>query len=320
MTLKAKSIREIAQMICGEGNQPFFHYRSSKYLTEFFRDCCLSYTHDGSSRVSWVIGVLKKALQGQKSTSLNISDEFIIIIRTLMDRSDNYNEDNNRVCALKALNITLGREGLQAFYDNDKACHLRHIKTQNNSLSLGAIQRAWTKEEKNIRDGIEEFIDISSEDKIIEKILLPLFRHLGFQKITPAGHQDKSLEYGKDIWMKYRLPTAHNLYFGIQVKKGKLDASGRSKNTNMAEVLNQIEMMLGNPIFDPDTNKKHLVDHAIIVAGGEITKQARNWLAEKLDQSKRSQILFTERRNILDLILEHHLPLDDIISNNFDTI
>lgn len=38
-----------------------------------------------------------------------------------------------------------------------------------------------------------------------------------------AGHKDKTLEYGKDLWMKFTLPTQHVLYFGIQAKKGKLE-------------------------------------------------------------------------------------------------
>jgi hypothetical protein len=35
-------------------------------------------------------------------------------------------------------------------------------------------------------------------------------------------------------------------------------------------------MMLAHEIFDPETNKRVLVDHAFIIAGGEITKAARN--------------------------------------------
>lgn len=37
-------------------------------------------------------------------------------------------------------------------------------------------------------------------------------------------------------------------------------------------------MMLAREIFDPETNRRVLVDHAFIIAGGEITKAARNWL------------------------------------------
>lgn len=53
-----------------------------------------------------------------------------------------------------------------------------------------------------------------------------------------------------------------------------------------------------------------LVDHAVIVAGGEITKAAHNWLAENLDASKRSQIMFIDRDDILNLyVVVTNLPV-----------
>lgn len=70
------------------------------------------------------------------------------------------------------------------------------------------------------RQQLSTYLDSCSEDDLIEEVLLPLFRQLGFHRITAAGHKDKALEYGKDIWMRYTLPTQHILYFGIQAKKG----------------------------------------------------------------------------------------------------
>ena len=155
------------------------------------------------------------------------------------------------------------------------------------------------------------YLDEVSEDQRIAEVLLPLFRQLGFHRVTAAGHQDKVLEYGKDVWMKYTLPTQHVLYFGLQAKRGKLDASGVSKaaNANVAEIHNQVVMMLGHEIFDPEIGKRVLVDHAFIVAGGEITKAARNWLGNKLDATRRSQILFMDREDILNLYVVTNLPL-----------
>jgi hypothetical protein len=111
--------------------------------------------------------------------------------------------------------------------------------------------------------------------------------------------------------MRYTLPSQHVIYFGLQAKKGKLDASGVSKatNANMAEIYNQALMMVGHEIFDPEIGKRVLVDHAFIVAGGDITKAARNWLGNKLDASKRSQILFMDREDILNLFVVTNLPL-----------
>lgn len=70
-------------------------------------------------------------------------------------------------------------------------------------------------------------------------------------------------------------------------------------------------MMLGHEIFDPETNRRVLVDHAFIVTGGEITKQAKNWLGQKLDASRRSQILFLDREDILNLYVVSSLPLPE---------
>ena len=171
--------------------------------------------------------------------------------------------------------------------------------------------RPFTPKEIEKRDQLIGYLDKCSEDELIEDVLLPLFRQLGYHRITSAGHKDKALEYGKDIWMRLILPTQHVLYFGIQVKKGKLDASGVSKatNANVSEIYNQVLMMLGHEIFDPETSRRVLVDHAFIVAGGEITKQARNWLGGKLDASKRSQILFMDREDIINLYIANSLPL-----------
>ena len=110
--------------------------------------------------------------------------------------------------------------------------------------------------------------------------------------------------------MYFTLPTQHRLYFGIQVKKDKLDAAGRSKgsNANVAEVHAQLMMMLGHEIFDPEIGKRVLVDHAYIVTGGEITKPARAWWAT-LDASSGGQIIFMDRDDILNLYAVTDLPV-----------
>src|ERR1700674_3544941 len=76
-----------------------------------------------------------------------------------------------------------------------------------------------------------------------------------------------------------------------------------------AEIHNQVTMMLGHEIFDPEIGKRVLVDHAFIVAGGEITKAARNWLGNKLDSTRRSQVMFMDRDDILNLFVVTNLPL-----------
>jgi hypothetical protein len=214
--------------------------------------------------------------------------------------------------ALALLNQCLARDGFEAFYGLDKRCYLKHVATKTVAVAPAPDpHKAFSAVETAKRQRLSNYLDRASEDDLIEKILLPLFRQLGYRRITAAGHRDKGLEYGKDVWMKYVLPTTHVLYFGLQAKKGKLDASGAPKaaNANIAEIHQQALMMLGHEIFDPETNRRVLVDHALIVAGGEITKQARNWLGNKLDASKRSQIQFMDRDDILNLYVAADLPL-----------
>lgn len=317
MKLKKKTIIEIADMICGNEGK-YFIYRSSSYLTEFFEECGLNYVHDGSTRKWWVVGVLSSILSEPGINPHLLPDKFILVIRELMDIHDATDSDPGRKNALKQLNSSLARDGFQAYYDDERICQILENKTRVNSSAILSPQRAWTNEERETCKSIKKFMESSSEDTITEEILLPLFHHLGFQRISHAGHKDKALEYGKDIWMKYILPTSHNLYFGVQVKKGEIRSSAKPNDSNITELLSQIKMMLDHVIFDPEINKRRLVDHAIIVASGEITKQARNWLGEKLDASQRSQILFMEQKDILDLFIKHRIPLSPVITGQSD--
>lgn len=308
MKFKSRNLRAIAEMVIGDVD--YFPYRSSSYITRFFEECDLDYVHDGTTRWSWTADRVAELLEEPQASAHALPNRFANVLRILMDKAEAEDDDLERELALVSLNKPLNREGYEAFYGEDRLLHIRHIGT--NTLSdIISPHRPLTPKEMKRREELIEYLNKCSEDELIEDILLPLFRQLGFHRITAAGHKDKALEYGKDIWMRYILPTQHVLYFGIQVKKGKLDAAGntRGSNANIAEIHNQVLMMLGHNIFDPETSRRVLVDHAFIVAGGEITKQARNWLGEKLDATKRSQILFMDRDDILNLYTVSNLPL-----------
>jgi hypothetical protein len=313
MKFRQRTLMQIADMICGnyKSEESFFEYRSSSYLTEFFRDCDTEYVHPGSTRNYWVAETLEKMLSEPQPARNTPPEAFARVIRVLMDQRNAKNEEATRPGALAMLNAALDREGFEAFYATDKKCYLRHTATNTVAAPSSNPHRPFSAAELRRREQLIAYLDEVSEDTLIQEVLLPLFRQLGFHRVTIAGHKDKQLEYGKDVWMKYTLPTQHVLYFGIQVKKGKLDAAGVSKasSANIAEILNQVTMMLGHEIFDPEIGKRVLVDHAFIVAGGEITKSARNWLGNRLDATKRSQILFMDRDDVLNLYVVANLPL-----------
>lgn len=313
MKFRKKTLDQIADMICGnfKTDESRFQYRSSFYITRFFQDCETDFKHDGSTRNFWVSNTLEKILDGPSKDSATPSDSFLRVIAVLMDQADGLNEGSDRPGALQILNASLAREGFEVFYGEDRKAYLRNTTTKAVAGSQSSPHRPLTTEESKRRELLAKYLEDISEDELIDEVLLPLFRQIGFHRVTSVGHKDKALEYGKDIWMRFVLPTQHVLYFGLQVKKGKLDSAGisHSGNANVAEVLNQISMMIGHEIFDPEVSRKVLVDHVIIVAGGEITKAARNWLGGKLDATRRSQILFMDRDDILNLFVVTNTPL-----------
>lgn len=315
MKWRDRTVEEIAEMICipqGTESTSFFKYRSSSYINRLFRDTDTDFVHDSSfSRASWAAGTLREILDEPHEDVHAPPDAFCRVIRVLMDRGDATNEGPYRLGALNKLNATLAREGFEAFYAEDKQCYVRHIGTKKVAGISTSPHRPFSAIEVTRRTQLATYLDRCSEDDLIGEILLPMLRHLGFHQITAVGHKDKSNEFGKDVWTRFRLPTQHYLYFGIQAKKGKIDAAGMSKgsNANVAEIHHQVLMMLGHAIFDPETSRNVLVDHAFIIAGGEITKAAQQWIAGQLDASKRSQIIFMHRDDILNLYVSNNVPL-----------
>ena len=314
MKWKERSVDELADMICGNFDQSstMFQYRSSSGLTRFFRDADTDYKHDGTTRAAWVANALIELLDETHPDGKTPPDSFLRVITRLMDISDKTtHDDDKRSGALKNLNIPLNREGFEAFYADDNQCYLRHVATKVVVSSFGNPHRPFSKQEEERKAQLAAYLDRATEDEFIGDVLLPMLRQVGFHRITSGGHKDKALEFGKDVWMRYQLPTQHVLYFGVQAKKGKLDSAGVTKpgNANMAEILNQAQMMLAHQIFDPELNRKVLVDHAIIAAGGEITKAARDFIGNALDINKRSQILFMDREDIINLYVVNNVPL-----------
>jgi hypothetical protein len=59
-------------------------------------------------------------------------------------------------------------------------------------------------------------------------------------------------------------------------------------------------MALDHAIFDPDVNKNVLLDHLFIISAAEITRQARAWLAERLDADQRRRVIFMDREEFLN--------------------
>lgn len=315
MRLSARTISDLAELICGSSGSggsfgwKNFPYRSSSQLTQFFRACDLSYVHGGETRKFWVENVLTELNQASASVPQLPPDPIIRVIQELLDEVDYQREELHREAALEDLNRILHRDGLEAYFDAAGRCHLRSVKTSATSAASNVQARPLTQAEIQRRKVVAEFLSSASEDEFIEQLLVPLFRQLGFLRVTATGHRDRTLEFGKDLWMKYQLPTGHFIYFSAQVKKDKIDAAGKELGKNISGILAQVRMALDHPIFDPETNRKHLLDHIYIISANVITKQARALLVEHLDNAARRHIIFMDREELLDLGAITGVPL-----------
>ena len=60
MQFKSRNTRSLAEMVIG--NVPYFPYRSSSYITQFFEECDLDFVHDGTTRWWWTSSRLDELL------------------------------------------------------------------------------------------------------------------------------------------------------------------------------------------------------------------------------------------------------------------
>jgi len=331
MKLSDRILEELAKMVVGDAKH--FPYRSSSYITRFFARCGLPFVHDGSTRPRWAHERLAELNLGAAQSADLPSDDLCRVISELFDQDDfeRYNERRANQgdakpeyfadvqLALASFNKLVQRAGLIAYLDESGRCYLRSTGTGMSSASFSQQTRPLSQEEIVQRQKLADFLDRASEDEFTEKVLVPLFQRLGFHRVSPSGHTEKVLEFGKDLWMKYQLPTSHWIYFCAQIKKEKIDSSGAGGSKNVATVLAQARMAIDHPIFDPEANRKVLLDHVFLISAGEITRAARTWLVEQLDQGQRRHIIFMDRdefldqsaRILLDLRLDSPLAITD---------
>jgi hypothetical protein len=292
------------------GDRKGFPYRSSTHLTRFFRKCDLDETHVNQSRVPWTRAILERLNEPSFRSNELPSDQIMRVIAEVLDE-DEFRWANDRLRsdepplilekAVEDVNTLLAKDGIEVSLDASGKCHFRNTGSGVMSSAIEVATSPLSPREQEQRRLVTSYLESASEDDFTTKLLVPLFQRLGFRRVNAAGHSEKALEFGKDLWMKFQLPTGHWIYFGAQVKRERLDAKGAGGSTNIATVLSQVLMGLDHPIFDHETNRKVLCDHFFVISSEDITKQARTWLVEKLDTSQRRQIIFMDRDDFLNL-------------------
>ena len=137
MKLKPSIIDRLALMICGDEPHTNFPYRSSSYLTGFFREIDLDYQHDGSTRRHWVAGVLGNLNTDLDPKSPYPSPELKKVIEHLLDPT--HFMDLNQNLAIDQVNSILKSQSLYVEKDkNTGNATLRKVMNGFISTSIDA--------------------------------------------------------------------------------------------------------------------------------------------------------------------------------------
>lgn len=160
-------------------------------------------------------------------------------------------------------------------------------------------------------DDLRQFLRKADEDALTAKLIAPLLRHVGFESICVKGHRDRSLEFGQDIrGFKLRLPTGDWLYFASQVKTGEISSSAKEPNKNIESILTQIRMGFKWEVFDPQTNSYHNVNHVLVIASGDISSSAQEYVYRQLAQDKSpGRVIWIDGNRLLELAQGSAIPV-----------
>jgi len=112
------------------GDPDHFRYRSSYYISELFEEAGLPQRHNGQWRPVWAGEVIEEMLASSPTRPNQLPDDFVALLRGVMNKEDAEQDDPDRTLALLALNVPLKREGFEAFYGDDDHLYFKHIGTQ----------------------------------------------------------------------------------------------------------------------------------------------------------------------------------------------
>ena len=105
--LNVETLGALAEFICGDDRKRFSLYRSSSMLTRFFQNIDIAVKHDGTTRQTWVVGVLMQ---------LQLSELERVILR-LVDLREYGGVKASLKLAVASMNEILAMENLAVTFD-----------------------------------------------------------------------------------------------------------------------------------------------------------------------------------------------------------
>jgi hypothetical protein len=151
---------------------------------------------------------------------------------------------------------------------------------------------------------ILEKLNSFTEDEMIEKVVLPLYKkRFGgkFHNIEFSG-KDKREDGGIDIvYYEITADTKNKRYAGVQVKQGAINSS---KGANgIAAITIQAQQAFTKPIHDTTDKKEYRLTSYVLLTTGEIQPKAR---ASIVDQFEHQPIDFIDGKQLCGWIRESY--------------
>jgi CheY-like chemotaxis protein/mannitol/fructose-specific phosphotransferase system IIA component (Ntr-type) len=165
-----------------------------------------------------------------------------------------------------------------------------------------------------------------SEDALIKRVVVPLFRHMNYNLVSPVAHHGPG-EYGMDILPFYDDDKmGMRNYYAAQVKAGDIHAKA-GKSGHVQSIIHQAEAAIRKKFLDID-NLPRNIDKVFLICSGNITPDARQSLDDWLGENNTRAIVI-DGNKLVNLLLKHqliylldserHPPIVDILPCRLDT-
>lgn len=142
--------------------------------------------------------------------------------------------------------------------------------------------------------------DCEKESEFTIKILLPLFRKLGFVNVK-YNHGNK--EFGKDVTFARRTEFDEYEYYGVQVKHG--DVSGGASG-DINELITQAKDAFSMPFYDVYSRNKVRVSKVIIAISGKFTSNAVEKIIEGIQEYPlKNNLIFLDGEKVESLMSKY---------------
>jgi hypothetical protein len=150
----------------------------------------------------------------------------------------------------------------------------------------------------------KEIIQKMKEDELSQKVLIPLFREMGFQDVV--YYHGGAGEQGKDIvfWEHDKLQTRKN--YAVVVKATNITGQAKAGKGTAGEVATQIQQAFGDDYLDSVTSESQTVHECWVVTNLKISKEGETSIKSVMKASNyHRHVRFINGDKLWELVEKH---------------